>query len=116
MPPRIIDRDRWERLPQWAQEELARLERDVEIAEAKLALGPESNTWYDPYNVPRPMGINPRVLHHAGQRSTQPDRGDAKSMTVEFNNGELTITAHGGYPAALGVVSNQIKVKVVDEW
>lgn len=106
MPARILDRDRWSRLPQWALDELARLERDVEIAEAKLAIGVTSNTWHDPHNVHRPMGMNPHVLH----------RGDRHSLTVEFNNGELTVIAHGGYPAALGCVSNQLRIKVVDEW
>lgn len=61
------------KLPKWAQQELTRLERNLEHAKSKLAQGPEnSRVFADPYSdTPRPLGdahIEFRVGPGIGQK------------------------------------------------
>lgn len=58
------------RLPKWAQQELYRLERDLESAYARLAEGPEnSNTFADPYaKAPRALGDSPMIEFRFGTK------------------------------------------------
>lgn len=57
------------KLPKWAQQELGRLERDLEHAQARLAEGPEnSNTFADPYaDSPRPLGEGTLIEYRFGE-------------------------------------------------
>ena len=59
----MSDDPREERLPKWAQAELATLRMRLEEARAELAKGPDtSDSFADPYGeVPRPLGMDARV-------------------------------------------------------
>ncbi len=55
------------RLPKWAQQRIATLERNVERLQAKLAEGPsDSDTFAGPYGTPRPLGRGTSIVFTGG--------------------------------------------------
>ncbi len=80
----------FERLPKWAQQEITRLNANVEYWKARATVGPEnSDTFLDPYgDPPTPLGKRPVVEFHLG-----PDRfNDRIRVNVEAGGrGELYV-------------------------
>lgn len=87
------------RLPKWAQQELSRLERDLEHFQAKLREGPEdSNTFADPYgDAPRPLGASPVIEFRVGNGrfrvAVEADRGVFGRISV---NGDQPVSIKPG--------------------
>ena len=99
------------RLPRYAQQEIERLARDLESANAKLAAGPgDSDTFADPYShTPRPLGTGARIRFGA------PDSGQA--FDVQLREGELEVTAHADRQHVMAVkprVSNGVDIAFVE--
>lgn len=99
-----------DKLPKYAQHEIARLAMDLEDARAKLAAGPEdSDTFADPYaSVPRPLGKG-TTIRFGGL-------GD-QSFNVFWKEGALEVTGNRGSKDAMAVlpcVSNSVILRFVD--
>jgi hypothetical protein len=106
------DRDRLERLPKWARDEIVRLRGDVEHLEAKLRCGPaDSNAFLNPCSdSPTPLGKDPVI--EFGERGEE-----MREFTVRYKNGELAINGmapsmddyFGVFPGS----GNQVTIKHV---
>src|SRR6266851_4239021 len=84
-------------LPQYVQREIWRLARNLEVAQAALAAGPEgSNTFADPYaENPRPLGAGTTVRFGGN-----PDA----YFDVAYVEGELEITGRRKGRAVMAVL------------
>jgi hypothetical protein len=97
-----------ERLPKWAQDELARLDREVAYLKGKLAVGPEdSDTFADPFaSAPRPLGRGTRI------RFTPKDAERAHFDVTLQDDGSLEV--HADYMlAVIPQASNMIELRRV---
>ncbi len=99
-----------DRLPKYAQHEIARLAGDLGTAKAELAAGPEnSDTFADPYaSSPRSLGKGTRVRFGG--------LGD-QTFDVSWAEGELSVTGNRGSKDAMAVlpcVSNSVILRFVD--
>lgn len=92
------------RLPKWAQQEIDRLERDLDDARAKLSAGPEdSDTFADPYSeqARRPLGQGPTIMFKLGERNeircrVEHDHRGRAYLDVNASSGRLAILPRAG--------------------
>lgn len=97
-----------EALPKWAQQEIGRLERDLESARAKLRVGPEdSDTFADATlsELARPLGKGARIEFRFGDSWHE-------RITAYIEDRRLVV--HGG--SVLAVFprsSNGVEIEVV---
>lgn len=108
---RPADRD-VSRLPKWAQDRIASLERDVEHLRATLAVGPEdSDTFCDPYLDQRPLGRGQTIRFVLDRRADhRPDVYiDAK---LDAEGGCVAIRCADGSLAITPTHANEILVRV----
>lgn len=82
---------RWGKVPTWARDEFRRVLTYARSLEAKLAEGPESNTWADPHGIARPLGVDPTVYHGPPFRD-----GLRAGLDLRFRAGELSVSARCG--------------------
>lgn len=99
------------KLPKWAQQEIERLQHDLEWAKGKLTAGPEdSDTFANPYSDATPLGKGTIIAFHTDEKGSY--------FNVRMReNGELDIhySPRGG-AQAIGVVpsaSNSVRLRPV---
>ena len=94
------------KLPKWAQQEIGRLERDLEDARRRLSEGPmDSNTFADPYSEsPRPLGRDTLIEFRAGETF-------GERFRVYLRDGVLEVGGGDGV-AVLPRASNVVEIKL----
>ena len=99
------------KLPKWAQQEIERLERDVEHFQATLSVGPDdSNTFADPYSsAPRPLGHGTTIEFVMTDGTRIRVRAERNSVSGAYDR----IDVNGGDTiAVLPRAANSVEIQV----
>jgi hypothetical protein len=96
-------------LPKWAQNEIARLESDVEHWKVKATAGPaNSDTFVTNYKADKPLGSSPQIKFQVGENNHQ-------CIEAKIVNGELRVSAPwGGSLLVVPNCSNVVSLRLGD--
>lgn len=95
------------KLPKWAQNEIERLQHNLDSAHKRLAAGPEdSDTFADPYyDTPRPLGCGTAIEFRVGPDWNQKFQARLIGEKLQIHGGDTIVVL----PHASNVVSLELK-------